>query len=270
MTGVWIVLAVVAVAVAAAWLHAAMRARRRRQLAVCRFTAAERARLAELFPLWRRVPADLRERVEALMQVFLDEKIFEPCGGLLEITRDMQLAIAAPACLLVANRSLDDYRHLRSVLVYPDAFRVKDEWGVEDLRLGESWGAGSVVLAWHSVLAGDRHPDDGLNVVLHEFAHQLDQVDGAGDGVPELTESADHGRWSAAFRPAYDEFREVVRKRQPTVIDDYGAESPAEFFAVVTETFFERARELRDEDPELYQELRRCYGMDPAEWCGVG
>lgn len=266
MTGVWIVLGVVALAVLAASLHAAARARRRRRLAARRLTAAEQSRLAELFPLWRRVPAELRGRVEALLQVFLDEKVFEACGGLPGITRDMQLAIAAPACLLVANRSLDEYRHLRSILVYPDAFRVKDEWGVEDIRLGESWGAGSVVLAWQSVLAGDRHPEDGLNVVLHEFAHQLDQVDGAGDGVPELDAAADYGRWSAAFQAAFEEFREVVRRRQPTVIDDYGAESPAEFFAVVSETFFERARQLRREDPELYQELRRFYGMDPAEW----
>jgi Mlc titration factor MtfA (ptsG expression regulator) len=266
MTGVWIVLAVVAVAALVAGLHGLTRRRRRRRLMAVRLTAGQREQLGELFPLWRRVPAEIRGRVEALMPVFLGEKNLEACGGLEQITDEMRLAIAAPACLLVANRSIDDYHLLHSVLVYPDAFVVRDEWGVEDVRLGESWGAGSVVLAWKSVLAGDRNPEDGLNVVLHEFAHQLDQADGAGDGVPELDEAEDYGRWSAAFQPAFEEFREVVRKGQPSVLDEYGATNAAEFFAVATETFFERAEKLKFEEPELYQELRRFYGMDPAAW----
>lgn len=266
MTGLWIVLAVLAVAAVAAGIHGSVKRRRRRELMERRLTPAERERLAELFPLWRDIPGEVREKVEALMSVFLGEKNFEACGGVEEVSSDMQLAIAAPACLLIANRSIDDYHRLRSVLVYPDAYVVKDEWGIEDVRLGESWGAGSVVLAWKSVLAGDRNPEDGLNVVLHEFAHQLDQADGAGDGVPELEDGEEYGRWSAAFRPAYEEFREVVRKGEPSVIDEYGATNPAEFFAVVTETFFERAKKLKFEEPELYEELRRFYGMDPVEW----
>jgi len=266
MIAVWIVLGVVAVVALAGGFYSRARARRRRQEMERRLAPEDRQRLEELFPLWRRVPPDLHGRIEGLMHAFLDEKRFEPCGGVEEITRDMALAIAAPACLLIANRSLDEYRRLRSVLVYPDAYRVKDEWGMEDIRLGESWGSGSVVLAWNSVLAGDRNPEDGLNVVLHEFAHQIDQADGAGDGVPELDEQEDYGRWSAAFRPAYKEFCDVVRRGLPSVIDEYGATNPAEFFAVVTETFFERAKKLREEEPELYEELRRFYGMDPAEW----
>ena len=266
MIGLWIVLLVVVAAVVAAWMHGVGVRRRRKELMGQGLTAAQRVRLGELFALWRKMPEEVRNQVEGLMPVFLGEKSLEACGGLEEISEDMKLAIAAPACLLVINRSIDDYSKLRSVLVYPDAYVVKDEWGVEDVRLGESWGAGSVVLAWKSVLAGDRNPEDGLNVVLHEFAHQLDQADGAGDGVPELDDNEDYGRWSAAFRPAYEEFCEVVRKGQPSVIDDYGATNPAEFFAVVTETFFERARKLKREEPELYEELRRFYGMDPEGW----
>jgi len=266
MTGLWIVLFVVAVAAIAAGLHTAARRKRRRELMEQRLTPEQRERLGELFPLWRKVPADVREKVEALIPVFFEEKNFEPCGGVEAITDDMMLAIAAPACLLVASRSIDDYEKLRSVLIYPNAYVVKDEYGGEDVRLGESWGAGSVVLAWESVLAGDKNPEDGLNVVLHEFAHQLDQADGAGDGVPELEDRDDYGRWSAAFRPAYEEFQEVVRKGQPSVIDEYGATNPAEFFAVVTETFFERSKKLKFEEPELYEELRRFYGMDPEAW----
>lgn len=268
MTGVWVVVFVVLVAAAAAWIHATGRARRRRKLMQRGLTDEQRQRIGELFPLFRKMPGEVRQRVESLVPVFLDEKVLEPCGGVEEVTEDMRLAIAAPACLLVAYRSIDDYASLRSVLIYPDAFRVKDEWGEEDVRLGESWGSGSVVLAWESVLAGDRHPEDGLNVVLHEFAHQLDQEDGLPDGLPELDFGHDAGKWSAAFLPAYEDLKAALRSGCRTVLDDYGAESPAEFFAVATETFFERARELRKEEPDLYQELRRFYGMDPAEWGG--
>jgi Mlc titration factor MtfA (ptsG expression regulator) len=266
MIAVWIVLGSVAVVALAGGLYSRARAQRRREALSRRLTEADRERLAELFPMWRKVPPELHGRIEGLMHAFFDEKTFEACGGLGEITRDMVLAITAPACLLIVNHSLDEYRQLRSILVYPDAYRVKDEFGMEDVRLGESWGSGSVVLAWKSVLAGDRNPEDGLNVVLHEFAHQLDQADGAGDGVPELDDREDYGRWSAAFRPAFEEFKDIVRRGLPSVIDEYGATNPAEFFAVVTETFFERAKKLREEEPDLYEELRRFYGMDPAEW----
>jgi hypothetical protein len=270
VTGIWLVLGLVLVAAAAAWLHATARKRRRRKLMQRRLSAEERECLGRRFPLFRVMPEEVRERLETLVPVFLDEKVFEPCGGLEEVTPEMRLAIAAPACLLVAYRSIDDYASLRSVLVYPDAFQVKDEWGEDDVRLGESWGSGSVVLAWQSVVDGDAHPEDGLNVVLHEFAHQLDQEDGVADGVPELDFRHDHGRWSAVFLPAYEDFKAALRSGCRSVLDDYGAESPAEFFAVATETFFERARELRKQEPELYQELSRFYGMDPAEWGGQG
>jgi len=103
-------------------------------------------------------------------------------------------------------------------------------------------------------------------VVLHEFAHQIDQEDGAGDGVPELEEAEDYGRWSRAFLPAYDAFCERVNAGKRSVLDDYGAENPAEFFAVATETFFERSKGLKREEPEIYAELVRFYGMDPGEW----
>jgi Mlc titration factor MtfA (ptsG expression regulator) len=143
---------------------------------------------------------------------------------------------------------------------------VKDEWGEEGVNLGESWGTGSVVLAWQSVKQGDANPEDGLNVVLHEFAHQIDQEDGAADGVPELEELTDYGKWSRAFLPAYDGFCERVNAGKRSVLDDYGAESPAEFFAVATETFFERAKGLKREEPEIYAELVKFYGMDPGAW----
>ncbi len=266
MTGLWILLGgLVLVAALVAW-HAGRVERRRAKLRARPLNERQRAIVSGHFPLWEEIPGEIRAETEGWMQVFLYEMTFQPCGGLQEVTEEMRLAIAAPACLLVARRPQDYYERLRSILVYPDAFTVKDEWGMEDVRLGESWGHGSVVLAWQTVKQGDLIPEDGLNVVLHEFAHQLDQSDGVADGVPELEQAEDYGKWSKAFRSAYEAFRERVDEGKRSVLDDYGAESPAEFFAVATETFFERSRGLKREEPEIYAELARFYGMDPAEW----
>ncbi|MDB6077372.1 MAG: hypothetical protein JWO82_1119 [Akkermansiaceae bacterium] len=238
----------------------------REQLRKKRLDPRETAIVVEHFPLWEVIPDEIRRDVEGWMRVFIAEKSFEACGGLETITEEMLLAISAPACLLVARRPQDFYERLRSILIYPDAFTVREDGYGEDARLGESWVTGSVVLSWQSVKQGDANVEDGLNVVLHEFAHQLDQGDGDADGLPELEEPEDVGQWSRVFRPAYQGFCERVNAGRRSVIDDYGAESPAEFFAVVTETFFERPKGLRREEPEVYAELAHFYGMDPASW----
>ncbi|WP_226895091.1 zinc-dependent peptidase [Luteolibacter marinus] len=266
MTGLWILLGGIALAALIAWHHAGRVARKRRALRSLRLDPRQRAVVEEMFPLWGDIPEEIRMETEGWMQVFLAEKSFEPCGGLGVVTEEMRLAIAAPACLLISRRPQDYYEKLRSILVYPDAYTAKGERGGEDVRLGESWGTGSVVLAWQSVKQGDLNPEDGLNVVLHEFAHQLDQEDGSADGVPEFEEVEDYGRWSAAFQPAYEAFCERVGAGKRSVLDDYGATNPAEFFAVATETFFERAKGLKREEPEVFAELVKFYGMDPAQW----
>lgn len=267
MLGIWILMGGVAGIAGLAGLHGARRDRRRNALRAVPLDPVEHEAIEEIFPLWRKVPAETRALAEGWMQVFLAEKSFEACGDLEEVTDEMKLAIAAPACLLIAHRPQDYYERLKSILVYPVAYRSRDERnGSESIRLGESWGTGSVVLAWQSVRQGDANPEDGLNVVLHEFAHQIDQADGVADGVPEFEEEEDYGRWSRAFVPAYRDFCERVEKGKRTVLDDYGAESPAEFFAVGTETFFERAKAMRREEPEVYREMSRFYQMDPAEW----
>jgi Mlc titration factor MtfA (ptsG expression regulator) len=266
MNGFWILLAGLVVVAGIVFWHSGRVERRRAKLRARRLDERQQAIVAEHFPLWEEIPDEIRAETERWMQVFLEEMNFEPCGGLPEVTEEMRLAIAAPACLLVARRPWDYYERLRSILVYPDAFTVKDDWGMEDIRLGESWGHGSVVLSWETVKQGDLNPEDGLNVVLHEFAHQLDQDDGAADGVPELEDGDDYGKWSQAMLPAFDSFCEKVNAGKRSVIDDYGAESPAEFFAVVTETFFERAKGLKREEPEVFAELVRFYGMDPSGW----
>ncbi|WP_035604562.1 M90 family metallopeptidase [Haloferula sp. BvORR071] len=264
--GLWLLLAGIAIVALVVFLHSKRIGDQRSRLRAQRLDERQRGIVIEYFPLWEEIPQEIRMETEGWMQVFLAEKSFEACGGLERVTEEMQLAIAAPACLLIARRPQDYYERLRSILVYPDAFTVKNEWGEEGVNLGESWGTGSVVLAWQSVKQGDLNPEDGLNVVLHEFAHQIDQEDGAADGVPELEEASDYGKWSRAFLPAYDQFCERVNAGKRTVMDDYGAENPAEFFAVATETFFERSKGLKREEPEIYAELVKFYGMDPGTW----
>ena len=266
MIGLWILLAFVVVGVSFVFWYSSRRKRVRAKLRSERLPSDMAAQIEEGFPLWSKVPEDLRRDTEGWMQVFLAEKNFEACGGIEMIDIKMKLAVAAPACLLLARRPEDYYERLRTILIYPDAFRVKNHLGAEQVNLGESWGTGSVVLSWQSVVQGNQDYANGLNVVLHEFAHQLDQEDGAADGVPELDSGADYGRWSQTMAKAYDSFCARVNEGRRTVLDDYGAESPAEFFAVATETFFERAEALREEEPEVYAELQKFYRMDPASW----
>ncbi|NRB27806.1 MAG: zinc-dependent peptidase, partial [Roseibacillus sp.] len=142
----------------------------------------------------------------------------------------------------------------------------RDEMGVESIRLGESWRNGSVVLSWQSVRQGSRNPEDGRNVVLHEFAHQLDQFDGRADGLPVLKSRGHYPEWAEAMQASYQKLRARVERGARTVLDDYGATNPAEFFAVATETFFEKPRQLMREHQGLYEQLKRFYGLDPLEW----
>jgi Mlc titration factor MtfA (ptsG expression regulator) len=218
---------------------------------------------------------DLRERLRKHMLVFLAEKKFEACGGLDGVTEEMKVVIAAQACLLLIGLKRHDYfRSLRSILVYPGAFHRgrkrmfslpdEDSDEVDSELLGESWGSGSVVIAWEDALRGALGEDDGQNVVLHEFAHQLDQEDGIADGAPLLNSPADYKDWARVLSHDYDKLVEETEAGKRELIDSYGATDPAEFFAVATETFFERPRRLRKKHRALYDELSQYYGLDPA------
>lgn len=266
MIGLWILLGVVVLFIGFAVWHSKSRSDRRTSLRAKRLSDDDREALAKVFPLWKDVPEASRLQVEGWMHVFLDEKGFEACGQLESVTHEMRLAVAAQACLLIAHRPQDYYERLKSVLLYPGAYRASDEHGESGVRLGESWGTGSVVLGWKSVLQGGRNTEDGHNVVLHEFAHQIDQEDGSADGVPALEDGEDYGRWSKAFAPAYEAFCERANAGKRSVLDDYGATNPAEFFAVGTETFFEKPKAMKREEPEVYGMLVEFYGMDPSLW----
>lgn len=266
MTGVWIILGAVAIVLVAGGLHRMLRAGRRREVRAQSLSPEERALVAEHVPLTRQLPEEHRGRLEGQMRVFLDEISFEACGGLPEVTDEMRLVIASQACLLLLESGYEDFGRLRSVLVYPDAYRAREDDGSGDVRLGESWDTGSVVLSWQSVVEGARNSEDGRNVVIHEFAHQIDQYDGEADGLPVLKRRGDYRNWAEAFNKSYDLLCERVNAGKKTVLDPYGATNPAEFFAVATETFFEKPEQLQRKHPAVYGELQSFYGLDPAAW----
>lgn len=248
------------------------RAERRRELRAKPFRADWVAHLEKNVVLYNRLPDELREELHGHIHVFLDEKGFEGCNDL-EVTEEMRVTIAGLACLLLLNRETDYYPKLTSILVYPGAYLVdspqKDgvvESDETQVRLGESWVSGNVVLSWSDVVSSSHDPKDGHNLTLHEFAHQLDQEDGRSDGVPLLAEDAHYDAWAEVLSAEYHQLRRLTEKGRKSLLDAYGATNPAEFFAVATETFFERPRHMKRKHRELYDELKEFYQVDPAGW----
>lgn len=219
----------------------------------------------------RLTPND-QEELLGHVQVFLAEKLFEGCAGL-EVTEEMRVTIAAQACLLLLHRKTDYFPRLLTILIYPSGFLVDERrhiggqiWSEGPAgRLGETAGAmGSLVLAWDAAREGASDPADGKNLVIHEFAHQLDFEDSVADGVPALASRSDMRSWAAVMRTEFSLLRASDDTGIPTLLDTYGATNPAEFFAVATEAFFERPRALRRLHPQLYQEMERFFQQDPA------
>lgn len=233
--------------------------------------------LSARIPVYDRLPAPLREKLHAQITHFVARKNFEACGGL-ELTDEMVLTIAGQACLLVINHPGPPFPQLRSILIYPSAYRAThrtvDALGIvterEVVRLGESSSNGTVVLAWDAVLNGARNAFDGHNVALHEFAHQLDQAYGSADGTPLLECPSRYAQWSRVLDAGYHQLSELKAKRKRSVLDKYGATNHAEYFAVATEAFFEKPRQLARKRPELYAELEAYYRVDPAKWFDQG
>jgi Mlc titration factor MtfA (ptsG expression regulator) len=219
------------------------------------------------------LPPDVARRVRSAARVLLEEKHFEGCGGL-ELADEMSLVISCQAALLQVHPEADFFPALDSVLVYPEAFvvnhEVPDEHGLvtegADELAGESWQRGSVILSWQDVADEMAQPEAGYNVVLHEFAHQLDEQSGDADGVPLLETGALAGRWADAFSRAYDRHRGSVRRRREILFDDNAATSPAEFFATAVELFFTLPRDLRHHFPDIHAVLAEHFALDPADW----
>ncbi|MEY4767132.1 MAG: hypothetical protein RI907_3805 [Pseudomonadota bacterium] len=249
----------------AAWLRSRQRAEP--------FPAEWRRILRRRVPLLSRMPADLQLQLKKHIQVFLAEKTFIGCQGQ-AITDEVRVTIAAQACLLLLNRPTDYFPNTRQILVYPGAFEVEhqhvDDAGVvhteRSERAGESWDRGQVMLSWDDVRRGAAVPHDGWNVVIHEFAHQLDSETGLTNGAPDLGSAQQYARWSGVMQRHFDALQAALQRHEDTFLDPYAATAPAEFFAVISETFFETPVGLKQAHPHLYAELRAFYQVDPASW----
>lgn len=222
-------------------------------------------------PYYQRLPVEDQRELVGLVQIFLAEKEFEGCGGL-EITDEIRVTIAAQACVLLLHRATDLYPMLQTILVYPHTYVAPENFHNPDgtvseggeARLGESWFRGPLVLSWDDVLQAAHDVRDGHNVVFHEFAHQLDSETGSTDGAPVLPKRSMYIAWARVLGGEYSALLDALEHHRQTVIDEYGATNPAEFFAVVTECFFENAVSLKTRHPGLYSQLVSFYKQDPA------
>lgn len=266
---------------------------RRKHLGEQPFPAAWRRWLQKGFPLYNHLPPPLQQNLQAMVRVFVAEKPIIGCQGL-AVTDTMRVLIAAQACLPVLRLHMQEglphpYPELRQVLLYPTPFKVKakrhEPGGVvseaEEVRLGESWQEGLVVLSWPDVQEGARSgewtqlgrggeaslsPAAGHNVVIHEFAHQLDQESGPANGAPVLRRTQSTQTWAQVFQRAYEDVQWLHEAGERTVIDAYGTTAPEEFFATAAEAFFMTPRALQQQHPDLYDQLRAYFGLDPAGW----
>ena len=241
--------------------------RRRRLLAHHRIDDALWRSVTQSLPFLRGLSRDEMQRLRDLSLLLLVEKEFSGARGL-EPDDAMRLSIAVQACLPVLHLGLDRYDQWSEVVVYPGDFRVRvtetDDAGVvhqfDDERTGEAWPGGPVVLSWDAAAAHD--PD--MNVVIHEFAHKLDMANGAADGLPPLHAGMDRRAWEKAFREAYEGFCDAVDRDRETWMDPYAAESPGEFFAVLSEKFFTEGAQTQRRYPDVYDQLKLYYRQDPA------
>ncbi|MEW5825827.1 MAG: M90 family metallopeptidase [Candidatus Bipolaricaulota bacterium] len=249
------------------------RERRRKRLRERPVPDAWRELLDRGVPIVRNLlPAD-RAELEGGIQVFLAEKRFEGAGGF-AIDDEVRVVVAAHASLLLLHRPDAEYSKLLSVIVYPGEFLAhieeQDEagliWEDEETRAGESWSLGSLVLSWSDVLEDREDPNGELNVILHEFAHQLDAENGEMDGLPPLADGELREAWPVVMHKAFEDLRRRAGAGRATALDPYAAEHPSEFFAVATEVFFQQPRRLLAAYPEVYRLLTRYYLQDPVAW----
>lgn len=244
--------------------------RRRRQLLALPFPSAWLEYLHKNVLMYERLTESEKATLRGQLRILVAEKNWEGCGGL-SITDEIKVTIAAQACLLLLGIDHDSFERVQSILVYPSGYRSPEGWvgpdGVVHLDtglLGEAWYHGPVILAWDNVLAGGQNIQDGRNVVLHEFAHQLDYLDGIADGTPPLGNRAQYRKWHDVMNAEYARLVEESEHGKPRVLDAYGATSPAEFFAVATECFFEKPVQMNRRHPQLYDILREYYCQDSA------
>lgn len=218
--------------------------------------------------LSRRLSTEERQELESAGRVFLGEKKFEGCGGL-AMTDEIRCSIAGQACIMALGFTDFYFDYVRTVLVYPGEYRATDKRFRPDEisdRIGEAHYRGPVVLSWRDAVMGMRYPADRPNVVVHEFAHQLDMISGIAEGGGHPGSRRERARWRTILLTELERLVQESVRGRATLLDQYGAENPAEFFAVASECFFGRPLALRRRHPELFQVLSECYHLDPARW----
>jgi Mlc titration factor MtfA (ptsG expression regulator) len=244
---------------------------RRRSILTEPFPPAWTDILRRDMPFYACLTEEEQSRLRDLLHIFISEKNWEGCGGL-ELTDEIKVAIAGQACLLILNLDREIYPNVETILVYPTAFIAKRPSvsgdGVVDESpqglLGEAWSTGPIVISWADVRSGGLNPEDGRNVVYHEFAHKLDLRDGSADGVPRLADDAQYETWASVMSAEYADLVKKAEHGQKSLLDPYGAVNAGEFFAVATECFFEKSVRMRKTHPDLYEVLSGFYRQDPA------
>lgn len=224
-------------------------------------------------PYFGQMPADLQLQLKKHIQVFIAEKQFAGFQGI-KINDDIKVTIAAQACLLLLNRKTNYYPKLQTIVVYPSAFikkqTVANQIGLHEekstVMLGESWDFGKIILSWQHTVEGAKIPNDGANVVIHEFAHQLDQETGSANGAPQLGKQGNYQCWSSVFEREYQQLKQLTATGETSLLDSYGATNPAEFFAVASEVFFEQSNAMFNHHNGLYRQLKSYYQVDPVNW----
>lgn len=216
--------------------------------------------------LFADLDADERGRLKSLAEAFLAEKEFSTAGGL-ELTDDICVTIAAQGCLPILELGLAAYHGWVGIIVYPDEFLVHREFADEDgivhryadVLAGEAWECGPLLVSWHDVQMANGE----YNVVIHEFVHKLDMLNGEVDGMPALHSGISEADWTSILIAAWEDFCRRVDSGEETIIDPYASEAPEEFFAVLSENFFGLPEVVDAEYPELYDLLRRYFRQDP-------
>lgn len=211
-------------------------------------------------PFVAKLQDDVRARFLRDLKIFAWEKHFIGAGGF-EITDEVKVVISAAAVRLTLHLDISYYNRLTEIIVYPSHY-VHD--GTDGVVFGEAHAWGTVVLSWDAVIQGLRNPNDGHDTATHEFAHVLDRADGAFDGTPELRAGGHYRPWATVMSHHFLRLQKRG-KTQRKVLRMYGATNEAEFFAVATESFFEKPDQMRERTPDLYDEMRRFYGFDPSE-----
>jgi len=252
-----------------------LREKRRKKILAAPFPSEWERHIQNSIQYYQHLNHEGKKRLQDLIQIFIAEKDWLGCNGL-ELTDEIRVTIAAHACLLILALPNDYYRNVETIYVYPTTvISPEGSTGFFEVRttpvpgpmpiLGETHHQGPVILVWDAVKRETRHPEQGHNVVYHEFAHKLDMLDGGADGTPPLTTPEEYHRWIEVCSKEYQELCDKVDHGKPTFLDSYAATDETEFFAVATEYFFSKPEDMKLCHPELYEVLQGFYRQNPAQ-----